>query len=148
MDVKVKNKDLAMCYAQLSPNGLQSEKVSIGVKTRAQKIAKMLIIDLDAYNKSIYELYLKHGATETELDELDQKGKPTGKKNKKVEFIPKKGKKQDDAIIPEAFTKELDEFQEMENTYTFDPIDYEKIENVPTEKVYDFDLLSPFFENF
>lgn len=121
MEIQAKNENLAMMLGQL--NALQSEKITLGVKNRIQKIVKTLAKEHEPYNKLIIEL----------LEELGVK--PDENKNYKY---------------PAGFL-ENQEYKEIANqtcTIIFDPIDFNKIETIETEVIYDFELLSPFFENY
>jgi signal recognition particle subunit SEC65 len=121
MEIQVKNENLAMMLGQL--NALQSEKITLGVKNRIQKIVKTLASEHEPYNKLIIEL-------------LEQLGvKPDENKSYKY---------------PQGFL-ENEEYKEIANqsvTIIFDAIDFNKITEIETEVVYDFTLLSPFFENY
>lgn len=121
MEVKVKNQDLAMLIGQL--NTLQSEKITLGVKNRIQKIVKTLAKEHEPYNKLVIELLEKLGV------------KPDEKGNYKY---------------PDGFfsNQEYTEIAEQLTTINFDPIDFNKIMEIETTVVYNFEFLSSFFENF
>ena len=105
--------------------GLQDEKITIGTKNRIQKIVKKLNEHYEPYQSSLVELLKANGATES-----------NGLVNLPIDKHTDEFKAQ---------KKELDE-QSCE--IDFDPIDFTMIENIETEQVYDFELLSPFFENY
>jgi hypothetical protein len=120
MEVKVKNQDLGLIIGQL--NALQKEKITLGVKNSIQKLVKTLTKDFEPFNKLVVELL------------------------EKLEVKPEKGNYK----APDGFFENLEykEIAEQKNTIIFDPIDFNKIADLETQVVYNFELLSPFFENF
>jgi hypothetical protein len=121
MEIQVKNENLAMMLGQL--NAMQSEKITLGVKNRIQKIVKTLASEHEPYNKLIIELLEQLGVVPDE--------------NKSYKY-------------PQGFF-ENEQYKEIANqsvTIIFDPIDFNRITEIETEVVYDFTLLSPFFENY
>ena len=106
--------------------GLQDEKITIGTKNRIQKIVKKLLEHYEPYQASFVELLKANGAVESEG----------------MVSLPK-------GVEPsEEFRKQKLELDEQICELDFDAIDFTMIENIETEQVYDFELLSPFFENY
>lgn len=130
METKVKNSDLYPIAQQLSV--LQREKIPLGQKNRIQKIVRLINEHFVPYNNLHVELLKKHGATQ--------------KPNAEVSFDPKEGEKE--VVTPSEFTEEFSELSAQTNTMTFDPVDYSKIVDAESDQVYNFELLSPFFENY
>lgn len=112
-------------FRKVKKVGLINEKITLGVKNRIQKLIKELLKHYDPYNELYIELLKNSGG-------VDVEGIVTLPKEKQTEeFFAAK--------------KELDE-QMCE--LSFDPIDFKMIEPIESEDVYDFELLSPFFENY
>ena len=106
--------------------GLQDEKITIGTKNRIQKVVKKLVEHYEPYQASFIELLKTNGAVESDG----------------MVSLPK-------GVEPsEEFKKQKLELDEQLCELDFDPIDFKMIENIETEQVYDFELLSPFFENY
>lgn len=121
MEVKVKNKDLTAILDSL--NRLQIAKITIGTKSRIQKIVKALADDAKNYKELIVAIFVKLGVA------------PNADGN---------------YISPPNFDKneEFMEISELENTVNIDQFDYKMIENVESDGFINFDLISLFCENY
>lgn len=101
--------------------GLVNEKLTIGAKSRIQKIVKLLEAEFKDYLKLHSELLKKHGAIE---------------KEGRLELL-------------EGSTEFSEEFQELLSQKitlgVFDKIDFKQIENIETTSNYNLALLSPRF---
>lgn len=120
MEIKLENYKLETIIGQLTD--LMGEKVSMGVKNRLQKIVRELDVHLKDYRKLHVEMLKAHGATENDG---------------KLEL----------ADVSQAFIEEYNDLSKQSNTIKFDPVDFSKIEDLQSDKVYDFVFLADFFEN-
>lgn len=121
METKKNNIEIQALVDNL--NHLMQEKVTIGTQNRIQKILRTLSIHLKDFQKMHSELLKKHGAVEVD-----------GKleiRNPSKELM-----------------MEYNELASQQVTVSFDPIDFAKIENIETTTVYNYELLSDFFENY
>jgi len=104
--------------------GLLNEKLTIGTKSRMQKIVSLLEAEYKEYQKLFIELLKKYGATEETEGAL--------------------------SLAPEKRTPEFnEEFQELLTQKitlgNFDRVDFKQIEKIETENNYNIGLLSPRF---
>lgn len=126
METTVKNSELLIISEQLSK--LESENVTLGVKSRIQKIIRSLNDHFEVYNPLFIKLLEKYGA------EKDEQG-----------FLSLKFSNGDSK--QEEYKTDYEELNVF-NTITFDPIDFLKIQDISTTNKYNFDLLKRFFENY
>ena len=104
--------------------GLLNEKLTIGTKSRMQKIVNLLEAEYKEYQKLFIELLKKYGATEENEGHL--------------------------SLAPEKRTPEFnEEFQELLTQKitlgAFDRVNFKQIEDIESEAVYAIDLLAPRF---
>ena len=116
--------DIATGKAAEEKMGLLNEKLTIGTKSRMQKIVNLLEAEYKEYQKLLIELLKKYGATEEDEGFL--------------------------SLAPEKRTSEFnEEFQELLTQKitlgAFDRVDFKQIENIETESNYNIGILSPRF---